>query len=421
MHPTFTVLAFSAVVQAASFTPEVSLLTDLPQFHIQKLQKTTVRSVLKTINDKKLKGTTFLFGSTLADPSVAPQNAAWTSARFEDTFNLAVAENNCKWFSNEPAQGVFNLTACEDLRDFAFQRGIAFRGHNTLWHNQRPDWLANNPLNFTVSQLNRTIIPNAVQSVIEGLGKNLVSWDVVNEALTDSATPGMSVTECVVNASSRWPNFAIDGNASSPVLFPDESFLNTAFLNAGRARKIIGSRLQLFYNDYNGRGGDSPSQSKTDCALKMLGQLKSSGVPVDGMGIQSHYSATPGAFPSKGSAHTTMDRLKSLGLMGAITEMDCWLPDNTTASLRWQSSIFGDILDSCLFSSNCNEFILWDPRDDESWLDTQTSTGVHMGTLFDLNGDPKLPYFEVLARLMNFAQGGVEPCSTSSGTSVCVL
>lgn len=52
-----------------------------------------------------------------------------------------------------------------------------------MWHNQRPDWLANNPLNFTVSQLNKTIIPNAVQSVIEGLGKNLVSWDVVNEAL----------------------------------------------------------------------------------------------------------------------------------------------------------------------------------------------------------------------------------------------
>lgn len=52
-----------------------------------------------------------------------------------------------------------------------------------LWHNQRPDWLANNPLNFTVAQLNKTIIPNAVQSVIEGLGKKLVSWDVVNEAL----------------------------------------------------------------------------------------------------------------------------------------------------------------------------------------------------------------------------------------------
>ncbi|KAJ7940829.1 glycoside hydrolase superfamily [Mycena leptocephala] len=418
MYSTVIFLALSVVVQAASFTPNVSLLTDLPQF--QNLGKMTVRSVLKTINDKKLKGSTFYFGSTLADPSVAPQNAAWTSARFEDTFNLAVAENNCKWFSNEPEEGVFNLTACSSLRDFAFQHGTAFRGHNTLWHNQRPDWLANNPLNFTVAQLNKTIIPNAVQSVIEGLGNRLVSWDVVNEALTDGATPGMSVTECVVNAA-RWPNFAIDGNASSPVLFPDSSFLNTAFLNADKARKKIGSNLQLFYNDYNGFGGNFPSQAKTECAFNMLAQLKRSGVPVDGMGIQSHYSANPGAFPSKESSHFTMDRLKSMGLNGAITEMDCWLPDNTTESLRWQASIFGDILDSCLFSQNCNEFILWDPRDDESWLDSIASDGVHMGTLFDASGNPKLPYFEVLARLVNFAKGGAEPCATSGGTSVCIL
>jgi hypothetical protein len=79
MYSTVIFLALSVVVQAASFTPNVSLLTDLPQF--QNLGKMTVRSVLKTINDKKLKGSTFYFGSTLADPSVAPQNAAWTSVR----------------------------------------------------------------------------------------------------------------------------------------------------------------------------------------------------------------------------------------------------------------------------------------------------------------------------------------------------
>ncbi|KAJ6513863.1 glycosyl hydrolase family 10-domain-containing protein [Mycena vitilis] len=431
MYPTIALLCLPIAAKAASFTPDVSLLTD--QSHFQNLGKLTVRAVVKTINDRKIKGSPFYFGSTLADPSVAPQNAAWTSARFEDTFNLAVAENNCKWFSNEPAEGEFNLTACASLRDYAFQRDDAFRGHNTLWHNQRPDWLVNNPFNFTVTELNENIIPSAVQSVIEGLGKQLVSWDVVNEALTDNAIPGMSVTECVVNAS-RWPNFAIDGNASSPVLFPDSSFLNTAFLNADKARKKMGSEVKLFYNDYNG-GGDFPSQQKTECAFEMLAQLKRSGVPVDGMGIQSHYSANPQAFPSKESAHFTMDRLKSLGMMGAITEMDVWLPDSSMESERWQASIFGDMLDTCLYSNNCNEFILWDPRDDESWLESSPNTGIHMGTLFDANGNPKLPYFEgnakhyiqqnltaaVLARLLNFAQGGAEPCATSEGTSVCVL
>jgi len=390
----------------------------LPKF--QHLNKITVRSVLKTINDKKLKGSTFYFGSTIADLSVNPQNAEWTSARFEDTWNLAVAENDCKWFSNEPvAPGVFNLTACESLRDYAFERGIAFRGHNTFWHNQRPDWLANNPFNFTVAQLNKTIIPTAVETVIEGLGKSLISWDVVNEPFSDGATPGMSLTECVVNAS-RWPNFAIDGNASSPVLFPDSSFINTALVSADKARKKIGSSVKLFVNDYN-VGGNFPSQAKTECAFKMLTQMQKSNIAIDGLGIQSHYSANPGAFPSKESAHFTMDRLKNMGVMGAITEMDVWLPDNSTESLRWQASIFGDILDTCLYSSNCNEFILWDNRDDESWLDTVASTGIHQGTLFDSSGNPKLPYFEVLARLLNFAQGGEEPCATSGGTSACVL
>ncbi|KAJ7584760.1 glycoside hydrolase superfamily [Mycena floridula] len=416
MRKTIILLALSLVAYAASSTPTVSLLTDLPRF--QGTNKANIRSVLKTINGKKLKGNTFYFGSTLADLSVAPQNAEWTSARFEDTWNLAVAENNCKWFSTEPvANGVFNLTACESLRDYAFERGIAFRG---LWHSQRPDWLANSPSNFTVQQLNKTIIPTAVQSVITGLGKNLISWDVVNEPWSDSAVPGMSETDCVITAA-KWPNFAIDGNASSPVLFPDSTFINTALVNADKARKNIGSSMKLFVNEYNGVGGNFPSQAKTDCAFKTLAKLQNSRVPIDGLGIQSHYSANPGAFPSKESAHWTMDRLKNMGLMGAITEMDVWLPDNSTESVRWQASIFGDILDSCLYSSNCNEFLVWDNRDDESWLDSIPTDGVHQGTLFDASGNPKLAHQEVLARLINFAQGGNEPCATSSGTSVCVL
>jgi GH35 family endo-1,4-beta-xylanase len=58
------------------------------------------------------------------------------------------------------------------------------------------------------------------------------------------------------------------------------------------------------------RGGDFPSQSKTDCALKTLSEPQVSGVPIDGLGIQSHYSATPQGFPSKASAHLTMNMLK---------------------------------------------------------------------------------------------------------------
>jgi GH35 family endo-1,4-beta-xylanase len=145
MQPVALIFVLPLFACAASTTLPVSLLVDSPQFQAA-VHKMTVRSVLNSINEKNR---TFYFGSTLADPSVWPANADWTSvrrtiyfsvyssllaiyaehqARFVDTWNLAVAENDCKWFSNEPSQGVFNLTACEGPRDFAFQRGVAFRG-----------------------------------------------------------------------------------------------------------------------------------------------------------------------------------------------------------------------------------------------------------------------------------------------------
>jgi hypothetical protein len=180
--------------------------------------------------------------------------------------------------------------------------------------------------------------------------------------------------------------------------------------------------------------------------------------------------------------------------MGAITEMDCWLPDNTTESLRWQvcthpisnplvcstrlqASIFGDLLDSCLFSSNCNEFILWDPRVGTTAVNSVPpcsrspisgrrilaqrvqhhrrgqssahphptcyfvsliylfcSTWGHSSTVLAIAnsriskacrtlhyGFPPSNCNVVLARLLNFAKGGAEPCSTSSGTSACIV
>lgn len=102
-------------------------------------------------------------------------------------------------------------------------------------------------------------------------------------------------------------------------------------------------------------GGNNPSAAKTECAFKTLTRLQNAKVPVDGLGIQSHYSARPGSFPTKASAHETLDKLKSMGLLGAITEMDIWVPDLSKEAERYQASIFGDILDTCLYSSNCNE------------------------------------------------------------------
>lgn len=78
-----------------------------------------------------------------------------------------MAENDCKQFSTTPyGPGGFNLTNCIASRDYALERGIAWRGHNLLWHNQRPEWLVNGT--FTVEELRNDIIPSGAYGVLKG-------------------------------------------------------------------------------------------------------------------------------------------------------------------------------------------------------------------------------------------------------------
>jgi GH35 family endo-1,4-beta-xylanase len=60
--------------------------------------------------------------------------------------------------------------------------------HNTFWHNNLPSWL---PGNITATDLVQNVIPSHVKNVIFGMGKNLTSWDVMNEIIGDNVNRSM--------------------------------------------------------------------------------------------------------------------------------------------------------------------------------------------------------------------------------------
>jgi GH35 family endo-1,4-beta-xylanase len=107
---------------------------------------------------------------------------------YDTVFNHMVAENGCKWFDTEQVRGQANLTDCRGVLDYAGAHGDSFRGHNTFWHQQTPDWL---PGNVSASDLVNNVIPQHVQQTISGIGKNVTSWDVMNELIGDNTTAGM--------------------------------------------------------------------------------------------------------------------------------------------------------------------------------------------------------------------------------------
>ena len=64
------------------------------------------------------------------------------SATYAAEYNLATAENSCKFSPTEPGRGQFSFEECDFIHNqsVALDQG-AFRGHNFVWGNYNPDWL----------------------------------------------------------------------------------------------------------------------------------------------------------------------------------------------------------------------------------------------------------------------------------------
>ncbi|KAH9475719.1 Endo-1,4-beta-xylanase D [Psilocybe cubensis] len=386
-----SVLAAPALCQTA-----VSLLVDFDGY--QKSGTLNLRSTLQSVSTRK--GQPFMFGSTY---DTYESNQSFSSSVFSTFFNHVVAENGCKWDATEPSRGTPDLGECQAVQSFASKNGASFRGHNTFWHSQTPSWL---PGGISASDLVNNVIPQHVQQTIQGMGSSVTSWDVVNEIVGDGVSNGMSALQCVQNKK-VWPTQTSDG--SSTTLVTDLSFVHAAFTTA---LKYAGSNTRLAINDYNTGGNDA----KTACVLAVLADINANaGIPYNrlAVGFQSHISAT--GFTSKSALSATFAKLAQLGATAMITELDISLPSASSGYERLQAAIWGDYLDACLYASNCNEFINWDPRDDMSWLGTSAA-----GTLFDSSGNPKIAAYEVQARLQRFAAGEPMLCATAQGTGSCM-
>lgn len=84
-------------------------------------------------------------------------------------------------------------------------------------------------------------------------------------------------------------------------------------------------------------------------------ELKTAGVPLDGIGLQMHISTQGGPNPADVSANIA--RLGALGLEVHITEMDVKCP--SPCDQNAQAKVYGDILQACLNNTNCKSFETW--------------------------------------------------------------
>ena len=117
----------------------------------------------------------------------------------------------------------------------------------------------------------------------------------------------------------------------------------------------------------------------------LVASLKRDGVPIDGVGLQSHFVA--GAAPA--DFRDVMQKFASLGVDVAVTELDLRvrLPADDKA-LAEQARNYGAIVQACRETPRCVGVTTWGISDDRSWIPSFFS-GYGAALPFDENDQPK--------------------------------
>ena len=307
-------------------------------------------------------------GSAVNEAALASD--ATYRATLVNNFSIVTPENEMKWDTIHPGPTTYSFGPADTIVSFARSHGLEIRGHTLVWHDQNPPWLTNG--HFTRDQL-IAMLRDHIFTVVGHYRGQVAQWDVVNEALDDAGHFGHDIWYQVIGP----------------------SYIDLAFRFAHEADP----KAKLFYND----GGAEGLGAKSDAVYRLVAGLKHRGVPIDGVGLQSHFVGLIG--PTKAQAEANMARLGALGLEVAVTEMDVALvvPDASSA-LQTEARIYGYMFSACQAEPNCHTFVVWEFTDKYSWI-PGAMPGFGAADLFDASVQPKPAYFTLLHDLGPHAHG----------------
>jgi endo-1,4-beta-xylanase len=282
-------------------------------------------------------------------------------------FDMVTPENEMKIDATEPNQNQFTFTNGDRVFNWARQNGKRVRGHTLAWHSQQPGWMQS----LSGNALRQAMI-NHINGVMAHYRGNIYAWDVVNEAFADGGSGGR-----------RDSNLQRTGN----------DWIEVAF----RTARAADPAAKLCYNDYN---IDNWNDAKTQGVFRMVQDFKQRGVPIDCVGLQSHFN---GNSPYPSNYRTTLSSFANLGVDVAITELDIQGGSATT---------YANVTNDCLAVARCVGITTWGVRDSDSWLGAGASP-----LLFDSGGNKKAAYTSVLNALNAASPGSPSPTPSVTPTT----
>ena len=336
--------------------------------------KVTLKDALK---DK------FLIGVAMNEAQITEADSS-SVAIIKNHFNSITAENCMKSEELQPVEGEFNFKLADQFVKFGEENNMYIIGHTLVWHSQAPKWFFTDATGKDVSR--EVLIERMKNHIFTVVGRykgKVKGWDVVNEAIEDDGSWRKTKFYNIIG----------------------EDYIKLAFQFAHEADPDA----DLYYNDYS-----MAHEGRRNAVVKMVNNLKSQGVKIDGVGMQGHMDMV---FPDLDEFEKSMLAFAETGVKLMITELDVTvLPRpgidvgaEISASFEYQQKLnpyaeglpdsvsialnnrYNDIFKLFLKHSDILERVtLWGVYDGQSWRNDWPVKGrTDYALLFDRNFQPK--------------------------------
>jgi endo-1,4-beta-xylanase len=316
-------------------------------------QTTNVKS-LQQLNklrpDFKI-GAAMALGPAVSDPDYA-------KVAFGGNFGTLTTENALKWQFTEPQENTFTYREADALVDIAKKNDMSVSGHTLVFAEANPAWVTNLPVDTSSDkQKVEAVMINHITNLVSHYSGKIALWDVVNEPINDD-----------------------DNGLRNHIWYKamGEDYIAKAFTAAHNADPDA----KLFINEY----GLENDGDRWDTLFSLVSKLKSNGVPIDGVGFQSHIYDESDAI-NVGELKQHIRQLADIGLVSRISEMDV-IDD---PGVNWQSNQYANVFDACYSDPSCISFTTWGVSDRyDYFIDDDRSIQQGYDFLWDENMNPTL-------------------------------
>jgi endo-1,4-beta-xylanase len=280
----------------------------------------------------------FLFGAAAA--AAIDSDALYRDLYVRQT-RLITTDVALKIGAIAPQPGPKHFESADRLLAFCNQHRIAMRGHCLVWNEWNPDWVKN----MTKAE-RQAYFDSYIEEVVARYIGKLQSWDVVNEPF--------------------WPGHNAPGGFRIGPWYdafgPD--YIRRAFQRAAQ----VDPHTKLVLNEAQTERDDALGLAVRAGLLKLVADLKQSGVKLDAVGLQGHlqpqYPHDPGRF------NEFLHKLADLGVDIYITEFDVCddvFPDDVAARDAAVARTAQQFLEPTLRHPAVKALVAWELADNYSF------------------------------------------------------